>query len=389
MLRRVLAAALLLAAGAAAAACCDEPADRVLEVGPGRTYERPSNAAVVARAGDLFRIAAGDYRGDVARWAADGLRLCGVGGRVRLFADGQSAQGKAIWVIAGRDALVENIDFHEARVPDHNGAGIRAEHAGAMTIRHCGFYDNENGVLAGRPGATLTIEFSDFARNGHGDGHTDNLYAGKLDRLVVRASSFREVRVGHQLKGRATESVVEHSYLQDGPEGNASYLADFPNGGRVLLRGNLLHKGPKAENGSAIAYGPEGLRGEGPHTLTMRHKTLVVDRPKAKYLFVRPGAHLVMLEGNLFAGRDDTRPVTGGYTVQRVELAGHASWPLAPLAAAGSIDRPDFWPRGGSDGALPLAQPVDPDDRQGAPRPRQLRLLAAPAGRAGALQAPP
>lgn len=389
MRRRAFAAALLLAAGGAAAAGCDDPADRVLEVGPGRAFERPSDAAAAARPGDLVRIAAGDYRGDVARWAVDGLRLCGTGGRVRLFADGRSMQGKAIWVIAGRDILVENIDFHDARVPDHNGAGIRAEHAGALTIRRCGFYDNENGILGGRPGATLTIEFSEFARNGYGDGYTHNLYAGELDRLVVRASSFREARVGHQLKSRATESVVEFSYLQDGPAGNSSYLADFPNGGQVLLRGNLWHKGPKAENSSAIAYGAEGLRGEGPHTLTLRHNTLVVDHPQANFLLVRPGAHLVMLEGNLFAGHDDTRLVTGGYTVQRLELVAHASWPLAPLAGAGSIERPDFWPTGRDPGPPPLAQPVDADYRQDAPRPRQLRPLAGPAGFAGALQAPP
>jgi hypothetical protein len=260
---------------------------RLLEVGPGRPYAVPSAAAAVARDGDVIRIAAGEYRGDVARWAANRLTICGSGGRARLFADGRSAQGKAIWVIAGDGVVVDGVDFHDAKVPDRNGAGIRTEQAGALTIRHCGFYDNENGVLGGRPGATLTIEFSEFARSGHGDGYSHNLYVNDVDRLVVRASVFREVRIGHNLKSRARESIVEHSHLMDGPEGRSSYLADFPNGGRVLLRGNLMHKGPKAENPNAIAFGTEGLKGDGDHLLTMRHNTLVVDHPGAHFLAAR------------------------------------------------------------------------------------------------------
>lgn len=393
MRRCALAAALVmlaLAAGRAAALDCDAPAaGRVLEVGPGRAYQRPSQAAAVARDDDLVRIAAGDYRGDVARWGADRLRLCAQGGRVRLFADGQSMQDKAIWVIAGRDSLVEGIDFHDARVSDHNGAGIRAEHAGALTIRRCGFYNNENGLLGGRPGATLTIEYSEFVRNGFGDGYTHNLYVGALDRLVVRASTLREARVGHQLKSRAAETVLENSYLLDGAQGRSSYLADFPNGGRVLLRGNLMHKGPTAENVNAISFGTEGLPGEGAHTLTLRHNTLVVDHPAGRFLSVRAGAQLVMLEANLFAGRADTQLIDGGYSVQRVEFSGQRSWPLEGLARAGEVDAPDFWPRGGDLDSLLLPAPPDPGYRLDAPRPLTLRGLDAPARRAGALQSPP
>jgi len=385
---------LLAAAGAAGAqpapgASCDGSTGRVLQVGPGRALAVPSAAAAQARDGDVVRIDAGDYRGDVARWEANRLTICGSGGRARLFADGRHAQGKAIWVIAGNDVTVDAVDFHDAKVPDHNGAGIRAEQAGALTIRHCGFYDNENGLLGGRPGATLTIEFSEFARNGHGDGQSHNLYVGAVDKLLVRASLFREARVGHNLKSRARESVVEHSYLMDGPEGRSSYLADFPNGGRVSLRGNLFHKGPKAENPNAIAFGAEGLKDDGEQVLTMLHNTVVVDRPGANFLSVSAGAHALTLAANLFAGREDTTLIRGGFAPQRIARSVHASLPAASLPHAGRPDEPDFWPGAALRDRLALKEPVDPAYTEDAPRPLTLRRLEGPGRISGALQRTP
>lgn len=361
----------------------------MLEVGPGRPYAVPSAAAAAARDGDVIRIAAGEYRGDVARWGANRLTICGSGGRARLYAEGRSAQGKAIWVIAGEDVVVDGIEFHATRVPDRNGAGIRAEGAGTLTVRHCGFYDNENGILGGRTGSTMLVEHSEFARNGHGDGYSHNLYVNDLERLVVRASVFREARIGHHLKSRARESIVEHSYLLDGPEGRSSYLADFPNGGRVLLRGNLLHKGPRADNPSAIAFGAEGLKGDGEHTLTLTHNTLVVDHARANFLFVRAGAHDVSLLANLFASRVDTELVAGGFGSHRVERSAHVLLPLASLPDAGRIDTPDFWPQALPAERFALKEAADPGYTADAPRPMTLRRLAGPAGFSGALQSAP
>jgi hypothetical protein len=79
---------------------------RILHVGPGRSLTSPSAAAAVARSGDIVEIDAGTYSGDVATWTQDDLTLRAVGGRVHLKAAGQSAQGKAIWVIAGDHTLV-------------------------------------------------------------------------------------------------------------------------------------------------------------------------------------------------------------------------------------------------------------------------------------------
>ena len=71
-------------------------------------------------------IDAGTYSGDVATWTQDDLTLRGDGGR-HLRADGNDAQGKAIWVIAGDRTRVDRIELSGTAVPDRNGAGIRQE----------------------------------------------------------------------------------------------------------------------------------------------------------------------------------------------------------------------------------------------------------------------
>jgi hypothetical protein len=140
----------------------------VLSVGAGKSFALPSAAAAVAQSGDVIKITAGDYRGDVATWSSSNLTICGIGGRARLFADGKHAGGKGTWVVSGSNVTIDSIEFHDAKVPDQNGAGIRAEHGGSLTIRNSGFFDNENGIQGGDGAATVTIDRSEF-----GQAHRD------------------------------------------------------------------------------------------------------------------------------------------------------------------------------------------------------------------------
>lgn len=367
---------------------CVSAGGRVLHVGPGGEFAKPSAAAAVAQDGDLVKIEAGDYRGDVATWSANGLTICGVGGRARLFADGKAAAGKAIWVMVGQDVTVQNVEFHGARVPDRNGAGIRAEHRGEMLVRDCGFYDNENGILGGSGDATMTIERSEFARNGHGDGYSHNVYVTKLSRLTVRSSVFREARVGHNLKSRASQTLVEHSYFLDGRSGTSSYLADFPNGGRVSLVGNLFHKGPRAENPNAIAYGAEGLSWP-KNTFVMSHNSVVVDLPQGAFLSIAKGVDSATLVANLFAGNSRTQLLADPAARARVTETGSAVLEAKAMPGASDLRRPNFWPTS----RLPplVARVGDPVNvyMRDSPAPFLLRDVSAEERVAGALQSAP
>jgi hypothetical protein len=106
------------------------------QVGPTRTYTLPSQVAILVNNGDTVEIDAATYLGDVCVWPKNNLLLKGVGGRPHLRANGNNAVGKGIWVFAGNNIRVENIEFSEASVPDENGAGIRLDGVG-ISVKNC------------------------------------------------------------------------------------------------------------------------------------------------------------------------------------------------------------------------------------------------------------
>ena len=375
-------------APAPATSACDTATGRLLEVGPGNTYAVPSAAAAVAQPGDVVKIASGDYHGDVAVWGASNLTICGVGTtRPRIFADGKSAQGKAIWVTRGSNTTVENIEFHDASVPDQNGAGIRIEGDGEQVIRRCGFFDNEDGILT-NDRANITIDQSEFARNGFGDGQSHNIYVGHANRLTVTASWFHEAKIGHNLKSRAKETRIENSYFMDGPAGTSSYLADFPEGGIVYLRGNLLQKGPNADNSTAIAYGAEGITWA-TNTFEMVHNTVVITRSGGAFLSAPSNTQSVKLTANLFAGTNGPGLIVGGFPSASVAQHDNLITTASNFTGVDSVAAPNFWPNVSLQAQAVVGDVPDATYTRDAPHPFITRSIGAGPRRVGALQSPP
>jgi hypothetical protein len=369
---------------------CPPAPGRILTVGTGKQYARPSLAAAVAQNGDTIHIDAGDYRGDVTTWRANNLTICGIGGRARLFADGANAQGKGIWVVAASDSAtttIHSIAFHDARVPDKNGAGIRLD-GGSLVIRDCGFYDNEDGILGGDSASTnVTIENSEFARGGYGDGYSHNIYIGNLGRLTVRSSYFHEARIGHNLKSRARETIIENSYFADGPTGTASYQIDTPNGGVVVLRGNLIHKGPNADNSTAINFGSEGMWYPA-NTLTLEHNTIVTTYNGGRFVYVQSGTQEVRFTANIFAGTNGTTLI-GGYPQSSVIQANNFSTTAGNFPNASNVAAPNFWPSATIRPQLTINSVPVPAYTRDAPQPYALRDITGTTRMIGALQAAP
>ena len=355
-------------------------------MGPGKTYAMPSAAADAAISGDVIKITAGDYVGDVTTWYANNLTICGVGGRARLFANGKNAQGKGLWVIQGGNVTVDSVEFHDAKVPDQNGAGIRAEGLN-LTINNSGFYDNENGILGGDAG-TVTIDRSEFARNGFGDGFTHNIYIGPIDRLNVTASYFHEAKIGHNLKSRAKQTYIENSYFMDGPTGTSSYLVDFPNGGAVYMRGNLFQKGPNADNSIAIAYGQEGLN-KPVNTLEMVHNTVVMTRSGGTFTVAPGGTQSVKLTANLFAGTGNPIFFSGGFATGNIVQQGNITSSASNFSNADNVAAPNFWSNATLQAQIGLTNVPDPGYTKDSPKPYQLRTITSATRVAGAIQSAP
>ncbi|WP_202634847.1 right-handed parallel beta-helix repeat-containing protein [Rugosibacter aromaticivorans] len=286
---------------------------RIISVGPDARIHSIATAAALARNGDTIEIAAGDYPQNVAVWTQDNLTIRGIGeksgGRVRLLANGAGAEQKAIWVVRGGKILIENIEFSGARVPDKNGAGIRFEE-GELTIRHCRFLENENGLISGNnPDAALTIENSEFGHNGAGDGYSHNLYVGAIKKLRVVGSYFHHANAGHLLKSRARENHILYNRLTDETGGHASYELEFPNGGMAYVIGNIIEQSATTENTILISFGAEGYKTP-KNALYLINNTLVDHWPgNGTFLVVKPGAINITAYNNLLLGK---RPLNTG-----------------------------------------------------------------------------
>jgi hypothetical protein len=274
---------------------------RTWHVGPGRALPAPSAAAAVAGDGDTVLIDAGTYAGDVATWTQDDLTLRGVGGLAHLRAAGASAQGKAIWVVAGDRTTVDRIEFSGASVPDGNGAGIRQE-GSDLTVTRSSFHHNENGILTtDDPRSDVVVRRSRFFRNGAGDGYTHNLYVGAVRSLSVSGSLLAGADVGHELKSRAARNLIVGNRITD-RGATASYSIDLPNGGRTLVAGNVIVQGPRSENPTLVSYGAEGLVGS--RVLWVVHNTFVNRRDSGTFVHAEPGTR-ARLRNNLLVGPGD------------------------------------------------------------------------------------
>ncbi|WP_165355021.1 right-handed parallel beta-helix repeat-containing protein [Nocardioides oleivorans] len=317
----VLALAAGLLVGAPAGASYDDSsrapaprAPRTWHVGPDRDLEAPSAAAAVAGDGDTVLIDPGTYSGDVATWTQDDLTLRGDGGRAHLRADGNDAQGKAIWVIAGDRTTVDRIELSGAAVPDRNGAGIRAEGTD-LTVTRSWFHHNEMGILTGAdPESDIVVSRSRFFRNGFGDGYSHNLYVGAVRSLTVTGSWLSRADTGHEIKSRAARNTIVGNRISDG-DATASYSIDLPDGGLSLVAGNVVVQGPRSDNPALVSYGAEGLTNPG-HTLWVVHNTFVNQRSSGTFVSLAAGAR-AHLRNNLFVGPGD---LTSAFTSATVEL---------------------------------------------------------------------
>ena len=288
------------------------PGVRVWRVGPGGQFFTIAEAAREARSGDVVEIEAGDYRGDVALWEQKRLTIRGVNGAARLFADGRSSEGKAIWVIRNGDFDVSNIDFIGARVQDRNGAGIRFE-GGRLRLRDCLFWGNETGLLTSghntAADASLVIERSEFAYSHVKGRWAHNLYVGTIASLTVTGSYFHHADAGHLLKSRARVNDILYNRFTDESGGRASYELDFPNGGTVRLVGNVVQQQSGTENSTVISFGEEGYHWP-VNRLYMGSNTLINDHPHGgTFVYVAAGAERVVSANNLLVG-------PGSYRVQ-------------------------------------------------------------------------
>jgi Hint domain len=259
----------------------------VLTVGPGAQFTTISDAVAAANTGDTIDVQAGTYTNDFPQLINKSITLQGVGGMVNLVATQDIPNQKGILDVGGSGVTVtiDNFAISGGIVSDGaggNGAAIRYE-GGNLTLNNDYIFDNQEGLLgASDPSGSITINSTEFADNGNntpgspGYGFTHNLYVGDVATLTIDNSYFTGANVGHEIKSRALETIIENSRIQDGPTGTASYGIDLPNGGIALIENNVIEKGPDAQNPGIISYGEEGNVYAG-SSLTVTGNTILND----------------------------------------------------------------------------------------------------------------
>lgn len=284
--------------------------NRTYSVGPQRDLKTPSAAAAMVMDGDVVIIDEGDYS-DCAVWRANNLVIEGKG---NVTIRDKVCQDKAIFVTVGANITIRGIEFAHARSTTKNGAGIRGEGPN-LTVENSRFSDNENGILTGvNPRSRIVIRNSIFTLNGKCDPDcAHGIYIGAVALLQITNSTFLQQYVGHHIKSRALRTEIIGNTIKDGPNGTASFSVDVPDGGSLILRANVIEKGPQAENHlAAVSIGEESKRnptGE----LTIERNVFVNDIASSTTFVRNMTTTAAKLIGNKFTGK--VVPLSGSGTV--------------------------------------------------------------------------
>ncbi len=226
-----------------------------LTVGPGQHFATIAAAVAASRDGDVLLVQAGTYENDFATINTK-ITIQGVGGMAKLVATVQPPNRKGI-LVTNTDVTLENLELAGATVPDGNGAGVRYQ-GGHLVMNNCYVHHNQDGILANPvAGGTITIRNSEFAHNGAGDGYTHNIYVGRIASLTIENSYIHDALVGHQVKSRAEATTITGSRIYDGATGTGSYSIDLPDGGKAVLRDNVIQQGPASQNPAIVHFGGE------------------------------------------------------------------------------------------------------------------------------------
>ncbi|MGH7153598.1 MAG: right-handed parallel beta-helix repeat-containing protein [Acetobacteraceae bacterium] len=287
-------------------------APSTVTVGTGTDQAHPGRAIAHAGYGDTILVNPGVYE-QCAVIKASHVTIEGTGPGV-VFSDA-TCQGKAIFVTVGSDITIRNLTLQRASVRDDNGAGIRAQGTNLL-VDGVKFLDNQEGILTtNNKRSTIRIINSDFERNGLCAGNcAHGVYVGHINTLDIEHSHFFNQRTAHHVKSRAFRTILIDNVIEDGPKGTASYEVDVPNGGALLMQGNTLEKGPKAQNwATVVAIGEE--KGPQQHgEIIIRDNKLTNDN-KHTTVFVRNETKdPAQLIGNTLIG--DVTPLEGPGSVK-------------------------------------------------------------------------
>jgi hypothetical protein len=273
-------------------------------------YHGLQGALAAALPGDRVVLAPGIYE-EGAVIETPGLVLRGEpGAHLRDHA----VEGKAALVVKAGGVVIEGIECSGIAVRDNNGACIRVE-GDDLTVRNVHFHDNQEGILSGPGGGVLLVENSLFERNGFG-GQAHGVYIGpQVERFVFRNNRvLATTGAGHGVKSRAQRTMIESNVIA-GLDGRDSRAIDISDGGEVVIRGNVLEKGPNSENEQMIGLALEGNLHDLNETLIENNLLVFDTRPEGLVHDLARAVGLLPAKGTVILSKSPGEVILQGNTI--------------------------------------------------------------------------
>jgi hypothetical protein len=327
------------------------PGQTVLTVGAGGQFQTIAAAIAAAANGDLILVQAGTYTNDFADIDKQ-VTIAGAGGMVNMVATEALPNEKGFFIV-DNTVQIDNFVFTGATISDSdggNGAGIRYQ-GGAMVLHNDAFIGNQDGILAaavdGLAVNTVTLQGCTFDDNGNATGpnagYTHDCYISTgVTSLIASNNIFERANVGHELKSRAVTNLITNNIFYDGPTGTASYDIDLPNGGADTISGNIIEKGPDAQNDAMIHYGGESIPYAG-STLSVTGNRFINDLGSQTTGVLNQTTLQASITGNEFDNFETATIGAGLYTASgNVDENGHAIAPSSSQTFAPGTDVDDF-----------------------------------------------
>lgn len=294
----------------------------VLTVGAGMEFATLNDALRASVDGDTIAVESGTYTNDFCTINTS-VHIVAVGGVVNEVATVPPPNDKGI-LLVNDDVTIQGFTFTGGSdgSPDGNVAGIRYQ-AGNMTVSYCYFHDMQEGLLAAPPTqgqGSITIDHSEFANCGTGDGYTHDIYVGDVGSFTLTNSYIHGAVVGHEVKSRAAITTIRDNVIVDGPTGTGSYDIDVPNAGVATIEDNIIEKGPHASNWPAIHYGGETQIAWANNSLAITGNTILNDLgPNGLAVLNQSAANglnvAAQIDGDSFYGFAQNRLLSGAGAV--------------------------------------------------------------------------
>lgn len=245
------------------------------------------------------------------------------GGVVTWF--GNSGQDMTGGVITLRDLDIASFNRYN---PD-NAACVVPGYGNNLIINvtRAHFHNTCNGILGGQIGTTWNITGSIFEHNGNsgdsGGSATHNLYLGG-QQVNMTGCWSKSCYQGHLFKSRARENnlvanrlITEQTAQETKTE---SFNIDVPDGGDVLLKGNIVVQEGVPENDIMIRMGEESVSTDGRTHRFRAYQNTIVNRSAVNATFISVNAAITDrdIKDNVFCG---TALDSGSYTANNSTVA--------------------------------------------------------------------